>query len=222
VKGPRIGPDGRILEWHAALPEEEPAHRHVSHLGFAYPGTERLDEELATAVERSLEARGDEATGWSLAWKACLWARLQRPARVQALLEIFLRDAEDPSTPDIERAGLYPNLFSAHPPFQIDGNFGIIAAVAECLLQSHRGEIEVLPAVPDLLRTGRVTGLRARPGVQVDITWRDAAPSSVRLRAAGPAGVGTHQVRWCERTIAVDVPADGQVEVDIEALTAAG
>lgn len=221
VKGPRIGPDGRILEWHAALAEEEPEHRHVSHLGFAYPGTEPLDEELAAAVERSLEARGDEATGWSLAWKACLWARLRRPARVQALLEIFLRDAEDPASPGVERAGLYPNLFSAHPPFQIDGNFGIVAAVAECLLQSHRGEIEVLPAVPDLLRTGRVTGLRARPGVQVDIAWQDAAPSSVRLRAAGPAGAGTHQVRWGERRLAVDVPTDGQLEVDIGALTSA-
>jgi len=221
VKGPRIGPDGRILEWHAALPEEEPDHRHVSHLAFAYPGTEPLDEELATAVEHSLEARGDEATGWSLAWKACLWARLRQPARVQTLLEIFLRDAEDPTSPGVERAGLYPNLFSAHPPFQIDGNFGIVAAVAECLLQSHRGEVEVLPAVPDLLRTGRVTGLRARPGVQVDITWRDAAPSSVRLRAAGQAGVGTHQVRWRERTLMVDVPADGQVEVDIDALASA-
>lgn len=219
VPGPRIGADGRVLEWHTEVPEEEPDHRHVSHLGFVYPGTEPLDEELAAAVERSLDARGDEATGWSLAWKACLWARLRRPARVHRLLEMFLRDAEDPASPGVERAGLYPNLFAAHPPFQIDGNYGIVAAVAECLLQSHRGEIDLLPAVPDLLRDGSIIGLRARPGVEVDITWADAVPTAVRLRAAGPAGVGEHRVRWRGGTIDVRVPPEGQVELDIDALT---
>lgn len=218
IPGPRIGPDGRILEWHAAVPEEEPDHRHVSHLGFAYPGIEPLDAELEAAVERSLEARGDEATGWSLAWKACLWARLRQPARVQRLLEMFLREAEDPASPGSERAGLYPNLFAAHPPFQIDGNYGIVAAVAECLLQSHRGEIELLPAVPGLLREGRVIGLRARPGVEVDITWTDAVPTAVHLRAVGPAGAGEHQVRWRDRTITAHVPAGGGAELDVEAL----
>ncbi|MGP9537319.1 glycosyl hydrolase family 95 catalytic domain-containing protein [Brachybacterium sp. AOP43-C2-M15] len=219
LPGPRIGPDGRILEWHAAVPEEETAHRHVSHLAFVYPGTDPLDDELAAAVERSLEGRGDEATGWSLAWKACLWARLRRPDRVQSLLELFLRDAEDPAAPGTERAGLYPNLFAAHPPFQMDANFGIVAAIAECLLQSHRNEIELLPAVPPLLQEGRVLGLRARPGVDVDITWQDAAPEALLLRAAGPEGVGTHRVRWREKTIEVEVPAEGHAVVDVAALT---
>src|SRR5699024_2604335 len=80
LPGPGIGPDGRVLEWHAPLPEEEPAHRHVPHLAFAFPGTEVLDDAAEEAVAASLEARGDEATGWSLAWKTCLWARLRRPA----------------------------------------------------------------------------------------------------------------------------------------------
>jgi alpha-L-fucosidase 2 len=218
IARPRIGPDGRILEWHATVSEEEPDHRHVSHLAFAYPGIEPLDSELEAAVARSLEARGDEATGWSLAWKACLWARLRQPARVQRLLEMFLRPAEDPASPGVERAGLYANLFSAHPPFQIDGNHGIVAAVAECLLQSHRGEIELLPAVPELLSEGRVTGLRARPGVEVDITWSEAGPTAVRLRAAGPGGAGEHRVRWRAGSVAVQVPATGRIELDIEAL----
>jgi alpha-L-fucosidase 2 len=212
LPAPEIGPDGRLLEWHAQLPEEEPAHRHVSHLALAFPGTEALAADHEEAVARSLDARGDEATGWSLAWKACLWARLRRPARVQRLLEMFLRDAE---TPDGERAGLYPNLFSAHPPFQMDANFGIVAAVAECLVQSHRGEIELLPALPAMLADGQVTGLRARPGIVVDMTWSRGRPVRVQLRAAGVGAVGTHRVRWAERVLDVQVPADGAVEVDL-------
>lgn len=219
LPGPRVGPDGRILEWHTAVPEEEPGHRHLSHLAFAYPGTTPLDPELEAAVEKSLDARGDEATGWSLAWKVCLWARLHRSDRVQDLLELFLRDAEDPLRPGVERAGLYPNLFAAHPPFQIDGNLGIVAAIAECLLQSHRGEIEVLPAVPALLQEGRLLGVRARPGVEVDLSWHDAIPDSLRLRAAGPEGEGTHRVRWRDRMIEVVVPAEGDAEVDVSELT---
>ncbi len=206
VQGPRVGADGRLLEWHDALDEAEPTHRHVSHLATVFPGTEQLTEETEAAAIASLEARGDEATGWSLAWKTALWARLHRPEKVQDLLELFLRDAR---TADGERSGLYPNLFSAHPPFQMDANFGIVAAVAECLVQSHRGEIELLPALAPLLATGSVRGLRARPGVVVDLAWEQGRPTSLRLAALGPGAGGEHTVRLGAAQVRVELPADG-------------
>ncbi|WP_226985969.1 glycoside hydrolase N-terminal domain-containing protein [Brachybacterium sp. FME24] len=216
IPGPRIGADGRILEWHLdGVGEIEPTHRHVSHLGFEYPGAQHLAPELSAAVVASMEARGDEATGWSLAWKTSLWARLHRPEKVQDLLELFLRPAE---TEDGERSGLYPNLFSAHPPFQIDGNIGIVAAIAECLVQSHRGEIELLPALAPILADGAVRGLRARPGLTLDMAWAGGELTSLALRAMGPGATGAHQLRFGERVITVDLPDEQAVEVDVVAL----
>ncbi|MFC7374984.1 glycoside hydrolase N-terminal domain-containing protein [Brachybacterium sp. GCM10030268] len=217
VPGPRTGADGRILEWHAdGLEEVEPEHRHVSHLGFLYPGTDPVPDELSRAAAASLEARGDEATGWSLVWKTCLWARLRRPDRVQALLELYLRPAE--TADGVERSGLYPNLFSAHPPFQIDGNIGIVAALAECLLQSHRGEIELLPALPPIMADGSVRGLRARPGIEVGMTWADADVTALHLRAVGPGALGTHTVRRGERLLDVELRDERPVEIDLSRL----
>ncbi|WP_299302908.1 glycosyl hydrolase family 95 catalytic domain-containing protein [uncultured Brachybacterium sp.] len=219
VPGPRIGADERVLEWHRdGLVEAEPHHRHVSHLGFLYPGNDPVDPRLEQAVTRSLEARGDEATGWSLVWKACLWARLHRGDRVQALLELYLRPAE---TADGERSGLYPNLFSAHPPFQIDGNLGIVAALAECLLQSHRGEIELLPALPPMMADGSMRGLIARPGVAVDMAWSDGALTSLQLHATGPGALGTHRVRCGNRVVSVRLTGMEPVELNAAALRSA-
>ena len=216
VPGPRVGADGRVLEWHQdGLPEAEPTHRHVSHLGFLFPGAGPVEPELEQAVIRSLEARGDEATGWSLVWKACLWARLRRGDRVQSLLELYLRDAE---TEGGERSGLYPNLFSAHPPFQIDGNLGIVAALAECLVQSHRGEIELLPALPPMMADGSVRGLRARPGIAVDMDWEQGALTSLRLRAVGEGAFGTHRVRRGDRVVSVGLTGLEPVELNVTAL----
>ncbi|WP_162801565.1 glycosyl hydrolase family 95 catalytic domain-containing protein [Brachybacterium saurashtrense] len=219
VPEPRIGADSRVLEWHAdALEEVEPHHRHVSHLGFLYPGGVPATAAQEEAALRSLEARGDEATGWSLVWKACLWARLRRGDRVQALLELFLRPAE--AADGTARSGLYPNLFSAHPPFQIDGNLGIVAALAECLVQSHRGEIELLPALPPMMADGAVRGLRARPGVAVDMTWRAGALDHLTLRALGPGAHGTHRVRCGEWTTEVTLTGSDSVEVECRAAAA--
>jgi alpha-L-fucosidase 2 len=215
VEGPRIGADGRVLEWHAdGLPEVEPHHRHVSHLSYLYPGT-ISDPALDAAAAATLEARGDEATGWSLVWKTCLWARLHRPDRVENLLRLFVRDAEPADAPGTERSGLYPNLFSAHPPFQIDGNLGIVAGIGEALVQSHRGEIELLPALAPVIASGSVRGLVARPGVEVSLTWADGRPSAITLRALGAGGRGTHRVRFQDRVVDVELTDARPVQVTL-------
>ncbi|WP_306210460.1 glycoside hydrolase family 95 protein [Actinoplanes sp. RD1] len=180
--GTRIGSWGQLQEWKGDWDDPADDHRHVSHLFGLHPGrqiTPQGTPELAGAAEISLRARGDGGTGWSKAWKINFWARLHDGDHAHLMLAEQLRTST------------LSNLWDTHPPFQIDGNFGATAGIAEMLLQSHAGELHVLPALPAAWPAGRVSGLRARGDLTVDITWSDGAATGLTVRAGrgGPLTV---------------------------------
>lgn len=209
-----VGSDGRITEWNEEFTEADREHRHLSHLYELHPGRgiTRKDEGLYRAAAKSLEQRGDQGTGWSLAWKILMWARLEDGAHAGRMVKKLFHLVDAAEQTHIQGGGLYANLLCAHPPFQIDGNFGYTAGIMEMLLQSHAGELTLLPAVPGDWKTGRVWGAMARGCICVDMEWDENTlrftllgkkDTSVRLR------IGKREARTVE--LQANVPYRGTV-----------
>jgi alpha-L-fucosidase 2 len=223
----QIGKHGQLQEWLQDLDDPNDHHRHVSHLWGVFPGREITPlgtPDLFAAAQKSLEFRGDEATGWSMGWKVNLWARFLDGAHAYRILQNLITPASNGNraTKTPSHAGLFANMFDAHPPFQIDGNFGAASGIAEMLLQSDdwratptsltdvqlgkAAQLNLLPALPPQLAAGEVKGLVARGALTVDLAWRDGKLTRAVIHAKDAEPV---QVRYAGKEVTIQAKAGG-------------
>jgi alpha-L-fucosidase 2 len=214
----QIGKKGNLQEWYYDWEDAEPQHRHQSHLFGLHPGHQidpQKTPELANACRKTLEIRGDETTGWSKGWRINLWARLWDGNRAYKMYRELLRYVEpDEKKVNYQRGGgTYPNLFDAHPPFQIDGNFGGTAAIVEILVQSTEEEIRLLPALPDAWREGSAKGLCARGGFEVELTWKDGLLTGLTIRGKAQ---GTTTLIYQNKKQVVNLRKGERLRIDLQ------
>lgn len=213
----QVSKEGYLQEWLEDYREAEVHHRHVSHLYGLHPSnliSPTRTPALAEACRVTLNRRGDEATGWSRAWKMNFWARLADGNRAWKLFRSLLQPAVNPAT-GAHGSGTFPNLFCAHPPFQIDGNFGGTAGIGEMLLQSHEGFINLLPALPDCWGEGRFRGMRVRGGAAVDLDWAGGKAREATVRALHP---GTFRLKMPAGAVKATLQSGARTEVCRDAM----
>jgi alpha-L-fucosidase 2 len=210
---PQIGKWGQLQEWKEDVDDPNNQHRHVSHLFALHPGNQISMEntpELAEATKVSLNARGDEGTGWSLGWKVNFWARLKDGDRAYKLFQRLLKSTENQGTDMVSGGGTYPNLLCAHPPFQLDGNMGGSAGMAELLLQSQTGTVELLPALPSVWKNGAFSGLKARGGYEVNLVWKDGSLSEASIKGVPGSKL---LVKYGDATKSVSLDDNGMLKL---------
>lgn len=189
----QIGKRGNLQEWYYDWDDRDWQHRHQSHLLGLYPFnhiTLVKTPEIAAAASKSLEIKGDNSTGWSTGWRICLWARLHRADKSYAILRKLLNYVSPNTLKNHSSGGTYPNLFDAHPPFQIDGNFGGTAGICEMLMQCDGDTMELLPSLPEVWNTGEINGIKARGNYKIDLSWKNRKVAKAKI-TSHQAGVLT-------------------------------